>query len=452
LKALELRIDRKSYKLQNLKYEQLENNCYQFGLKALGLISIGYPTEVSLYSYEKETTLLTETIIVLPNLDIQFNKSLYYGDIERKVVITNDKESEKLSWTNRDSEITCPLNEGILVIKVPYFRWRINNNDWHNEPFNRKLWYKGFLQNGDLLEIDNPKEDEEISILCKIDGKSFEISKNQIGKFEIGQTIYANEGEIDIFVYFFNAREKFELLLFNIATKEHFIDNPLTYINGKVLWDVKNTFIGEKNNEFFLIAKANSKTEKSVRKKLDSTNIELDNFNEDVYAIIVKIRDKNIFSKGEKYDFIFEGELSAGNPENLRFKNKKIKLLSAKCFNAKSDWISFIPKYFIDTLKFVQEEENTYYKGQLCVIDRSGETRVLNTMENEKGKYDKINPVRIELRDNSTLWLVAGWQGGNDFIGNLFCDKKRRGICNIAQKNNLYDEINLYKFKEEENV
>ncbi len=44
-------------------------------------------------------------------------------------------------------------------------------------------------------------------------------------------------------------------------------------------------------------------------------------------------------------------------------------------------------------------------------------------MENEKGTYDKINPVRIELRDNSTFWLVAGWEGGNDFIGNLFCDK-----------------------------
>jgi hypothetical protein len=44
---------------------------------------------------------------------------------------------------------------------------------------------------------------------------------------------------------------------------------------------------------------------------------------------------------------------------------------------------------------------------------------------------------------------VAGWEKGNNFIGNLFCDKKRRGICNIAQEDDLYDEIILYKFKEE---
>jgi hypothetical protein len=130
LNASELRIDRKSYKLQDLKYEQLENNCYQFGLKALGLISENEPIEISLYSYEKEATLLTETIIVLPNLDIHFNKSFYYGDIERKATIITDKESKELSWTNQDNEIKCSSNDGVLLIKIPYFRWRIDGREW----------------------------------------------------------------------------------------------------------------------------------------------------------------------------------------------------------------------------------------------------------------------------------------------------------------------------------
>jgi len=37
-------------------------------------------------------------------------------------------------------------------------------------------------------------------------------------------------------------------------------------------------------------------------------------------------------------------------------------------------------------------------------------------------------------------------------IGNLFCDKLRKGICNIQKQDNRYDEIILYKFKEEEDV
>ncbi|MPN19093.1 hypothetical protein SDC9_166459 [bioreactor metagenome] len=86
------------------------------------------------------------------------------------------------------------------------------------------------------------------------------------------------------------------------------------------------------------------------------------------------------------------------------------------------------------------------------MIDQNGKTKTINSMLNEREENDKINPVRIELRDNSSLWLVAGWQGGNDFIGNLFCDKLRKGICNIAKEDAQYDEINLYKYKEEEYV
>jgi len=451
LKALELRIDRKSHNLQNLKYEQLENNCNQYGLKALGLIFENEPIEISLYSYEREATVLTETIIVLPNLEIQFNKSFYYGDIERKVTITNDNISKELTWANQENEIRCPLNEGVLLIKIPYFRWRINVREWHNEPNNRKLWYKEFLVNGDLLEIDNPKAGEEFKLYGMADGKPFEITKNQNGKFEIGRAIYANEGKNAILVYCYIRKEKFEI--FNVATKEHFIDNPLIYRNGTVYWDVENTFVGEENNEFFLIVKGEGNN--NIREKIGEKNKELNNIGEDIYRITVKIKDKNIFSREESYHPIFEGELMVGRPERFRFKNKMILLKKAYCHlkdKSNKEWITFIPKYFVDKLEFEQEDENFYYRGRLCVIDQFGKAMVLNTMENEKNSYDKINPVRIELRDNSTLWLVAGWQGGYDFIGELFCDLRLKGICNIAKENITYSEINLYKFEEVDNV
>lgn len=447
LKTLELRIDDKTHKLQEIIYE-IESNCYQFELKALGLIHESYPIRISLYSYEKETTILTETIIVLPNLDIQFNHQFYYGDIERKVWVKNAGKSQELTWNNQANEITYPLNDGVLLIKIPYFRWRINDSEWHNEPITRKLWYRDFLQNGNLLEIDIPQEDEEVRISGKVaDDAFFEIAKNISGKFEIGRAIYANENKQEISV-FFNGKDKFEL--FNIATKEHFIDNPLIYRGEQVYWDVENTFMGNKNNEFFLITES---LENRNQQKVGSTNIELSGFDEDVYKVIVKIKDKHIFSEKEKYDVIFEGELLVGSPEKLQSKNERIKLLSANCLDGKSlEWIQFTLKYFIDKLEFIQDGENVYYKGRLYVIDQNGKTRVLNTMENEKGNYDKTNPVRIEFRDNRTLWLVAGWEGGNNFIGNLFCDKLNKAICNIQKQDNKYSEIILYKFTKEKDV
>ena len=452
LKALELKIDNKTYKLDTLDYVQLENNAYMFGLLKLGLLSPNEPTEISLYSYEKEERVLTEILIVLPTLEIKFSKSVFYGNVERKITVTNDDISDVFSWTNQDNEIKYPLKDGILLIKVPYFKWQIGKNGWYNEPINRKLWYKDFIQNGDLLEIDNPLENEEIKVFHKSYGHSVEIPKNQSGKFEIGRVIYANQGKKNISVYCTNGTTEYNL--FTISTKEHFIENPLQYNNSTVIWDIENTFVGDKDNDFFLIATANGKDKKkSIREKVGSTNIELGNFDEDVYEIIVKIKDKNLFFNGEKYDTIFESKLIVGKREQFRFRNKRIMLASANCFNNKSfEWIRFIPEYFIEGLQYVEEGSNIYYTGNLCVIDQNGKKRILNTMINERGKSDKINPVRIELRDNSTLWLVGGYEGKNDFLGNLFCDKWRKGICNIARQDAQYDEIILYKYKEEEYV
>ena len=314
LRALELRIDKKQYKIQEFKYEQIECNCYQVELKALGLISECYPTEISLYSYETETTILQETIIVYPNLEIKLNKALYYGDINRKVTLIIDNESTELSWSNQDNEIKYTLDDGILLIKIPYLRWRINDREWSKEPINRKLWYKDFLKNGDLLEIDNPKEDEEDFVYGKVDGKLFEISKNINGKFEIGRAIYANEKKTEISLCYSNNRDE-KFALFTLATEEHFIENPLSYCDEKVFWNVEETFIGDKDNEFFLIVESEKN---DLRTKINNSNCEIKNLHDDICKIQVKIKNNNIFSKQDTYESIFEGELSIGRFEKLR--------------------------------------------------------------------------------------------------------------------------------------
>mgnify|MGYP003613793714 CR=1 FL=1 len=130
--------------MNELIFERIESGCYQFGLIAIGLILENHPTEINLYSSEKESIILRETIIVLPNLEIQFNHQFYYGDLERKLIIKNGDKSLELTWSNQENEIRCPINDGMLLIKIAYLRWRINDTEWHNEPINKKLWYKDF--------------------------------------------------------------------------------------------------------------------------------------------------------------------------------------------------------------------------------------------------------------------------------------------------------------------
>lgn len=454
LKALELKIDNKRYKLQELNYERIEFNCYQFGLKSLGLISEYYPTEISLYSYEKEKELLIENIIVLPELDIQFNNSFYYGNIERKIIVNCNNKTMELSWNKQDNEVICPVNDGVLVVKVPCLKWRINNDEWHNEPINKKIWYKDLLNNGDLLEIDYPKGNETVSILGKADGKLFEIAKNQNGKFEIGRAIYANENYTNISVRFSDAKKQFDLL--STATKEHFIDNPLIHNNGKVYWDVENTFVGSSDNNFLLDIGGKD----VFRNRIDSKNKEiLSDIKDDIYKITVKIKDKNIFSKDEKWNTIYEGSLTIGKPEKFRFKKKYICIESVNtAFSAdiEKNWIIPRKDYIIRDLEYLEIQDGEqiigYYIGRLKIARQ--DNSFIDYLENEKGEKDRINPVRIELRSNNSFWLVAGYDKDNDeFLGELIFDNARRELCNINSSDSTrYKVANIYKFKEEEYV
>ena len=366
------------------------------------------------------------------------------------------KIKERNIFSKKDNYLPIFESELIVgkrkeIIELRNLQWRINDNEWHNESINRKLWYKNFLKAEDLLEIDNPKEDKTVSLFVIADNKSFSIFKNKNGQFEVGKEIYKNENKKDISIFLSNGKEK--SFIFSVATKEHFINNPLIYKDKRLYWYAEDTFIGDIDSTFFLIA--NNEGNRKIRIKLGVNNVEFQNFTNGIYQIKVKIKDKNSLSKHDIYHSIpiFESELLVGKLKNgeFRLKDKRIVLTSVIGFNAGCE-ILLKPKYFIDKLQFVQEEKKNYYSGRLCVIDLNGKIIILNTMLNEKNSYDRINPVRIELRENSTLSLVAGWQGSNDFIGNLFCDRKRKGICNIAIEDNLFYEINLYKYKEEEYV
>jgi hypothetical protein len=446
LKALELKVDNKTYKLENLKCERLENNAYMFGLLKLRLLKPNEPIELSLYSYEKEVTVLTETLIVLPNIEIKFNNSVFYGNIERKITVSNNEQNDDFSWNNQDNEIICPLSDGKLLVKIPYLKWRITDKEWHNEPINRKLWHKELLDNGDLLEIDNPREDKEIKLFVKSDGQKNEIPTNQSGKFEIGRIIYANQDRKDIFVYLSNGNENFEL--FTTSTKEHFVENPVSYINGKVYWNVENTFLGDSDNNFLLDVGGKN----IFRKQIAGKNKEiLNSIIEDIYRVTVKIKDKNIFSKDEKWDTIFEGSLIIGNLEKFRFKNKclKIESVSSSFVHEINNWITPRKRYVIYNLKFIEEidegEIHEYYEGYLGSINDNVITEI-KFMENENDEQERINPIRIELRSNNTFWLKAGYDKENDFYNeNLMLDVFRK-LCFINTKENKV--VNLYKFKE----
>lgn len=449
LRALELKVNEKIYKLHQLSYEGIESSCFQYGLRKEKLIDDNHPTKISLYSYEEEKEVLNEKIIVFPNLSIEFNSPYYYDNMDRELKISDGEKDSKLTWSNQDNEISYPLNKGILLIQIPYLKWRINEQEWHKEPKKGRVWYKEFLENTDQLEIECPIESEGLSVLGEADKELFNLELKTKRNFEIGRAIYNNENKREIIVSIKCGDIKRKL--FEIATKEYFMDNPLKYIDGKVLWEPGDVFVGDKNTRFLLYIVSTTSSGNCIKEEVQQRSQEIFISEKNIYKVLVKRKENNPFLF-KKESTIYEGVLYVGTLDELRFKNKKIILLSGNCFDSKrTEWIDFAIKYSIRDLEFIPDEKELYYYGNLHKVNDQGEDIRIDVMQNEKYEDVEINPVRIEIRDNNTFWLVARWEGGgiNDHSGTLFMNKKNRSICNIQRQDVEYDEIYLFKFKEE---
>ena len=73
----------------------------------------------------------------------------------------------------------------------------------------RKLWYKEFLANGDLLEIDISREDEEIKMSKRRVENHLKLPKITTERFKWGgEQFMPMKGKKDISVYCSNLRER----------------------------------------------------------------------------------------------------------------------------------------------------------------------------------------------------------------------------------------------------
>ena len=190
------------------------------------------------------------------------------------------------------------------------------------------------------------------------------------------------------------------------------MDNPLKYIDGKVLWEPGDVFVGDKNTRFLLYIVSTTSSGNCIKEEVQQRSQEIFISEKNIYKVLVKRKENNPFLF-KKESTIYEGVLYVGTLDELRFKNKKIILLSGNCFDSKrTEWIDFAIKYSIRDLEFIPDEKELYYYGNLHKVNDQGEDIRIDVMQNEKYEDVEINPVRIEIRDNNTFWLVARWEGG----------------------------------------
>ena len=422
------------------------------------------PSDVSVYSHLKEKQLLCENIVVFPNLSIVFGKEAFYGSDEKKLTISVDDERKNLRWDNIQNEVIYPLNDGNLIIRIPYTRWRIDDNEWRNQPFNKKyMWYKKHFHNGSLLEIDSAIDMENATMFAYIDGQIEVVERNETsGNYAIGKYIYSRENKRKIVFFVLPpSKENIELKerikegigLFTVATEEHFVSEPLVYSDGKLLWQPEDSFVGDETRQFQadFYRKENEQFSVSGLKFSDD---EIEGINEGIYKVKISSREKGLFKNEAK--LFYEGEIIVGRKEKFHFENKRLKIISASGElrvgeNAQMYWKPFKFDYYIDKIEFVERDGYEYYIGRLFVFDNSRKI-YLDKMKNLSNEDEHINPVRIDIVTDNTFELTAGYnnEDESDFLGPLIYDIKQQSICNrnvSKSERYLYCCLNYYKFE-----
>lgn len=440
VRGLEIRDAHGFHKLSNFEYSTLKDKMKVYDLRKLKLLEDSQPMEFSLYSFDKGETLLRIPLISLPKLRVKFNRPFYYGDVEKEVVISHNDYSERATWNNAENEVACDMQNGSLHIRIPYLKWRIGGKQWHNEPLPQIQWYKTFMNDGDYLEINMPAYCRGIEAFIKVEGERINIRKTKNDKYEMGRAVYAQESVKQMRTYFIytddNDGHKEKMDLFDVSTKAHFTRNPLLYDDGHLFWGVEDTFVGPPNAEFFLSAKQSNDIQ--YRQKVPNKNLELPDFKDGAYKVVVKILNKSVFL-ANNYEEIFQGSIIVGAPEKYRFHGKYLSIRRAVYYNGGNR--PFAQDYMVKDLKYVKEGDSYYYSGTLCK-EEDGRIVELDRMINENGDFDQINPVRIEMRDIYSMWMY------NEDIGGLFCNLNNMTLCNIQNENKDYCGIFYYKILE----
>ena len=414
------------------------------------------PTAVSVFSHIKNKQLLSSNVVAFPSLRVVFSKAVFYGNDEKKLTISVDDDSKVLTWDNAQNEVVYPLNDGELIIKIPYTRWRVDDKEWLNESFNKRVWYKNHFHNGSLLEVDSAVDMENATMFALCDGQTVAVERNKTnGKFELGRYLFANENKREIMFFIPHSGKLIEL--FVVATEEHFIDVPLAYLGGKLFWQPNGNFVGDETRKF-QIEFIRKGSEPLTASDLAFSDDVIEGLDEGIYKIKVSSQEKGLFKKETKV--FYEGGIVVGRKEKFRFENKHIKITSASGElstgeSAQMYWKPLDCAYYIDGIEYIERGEQGFYIGRLFTLDRFSKKIYLDNMKNQFNSYDRINPVQLHMVTNNTFELIAGYNkdNENDFLGELIYDKTRRSICNInTSKSQDYSVINYYKFTEVDDV
>ena len=370
------------------------------------LLNVGEMQHISIFRYSDSTVVASINLIKFNNIRISFDKPLYYGKgVIGTAKFLTDKYDVETQFDIKNSEISLPLEDGEIVLYPPILRWKLDDGEWHTEENSKGMWYKE-MTNSSIITFDIPKT---MRCLVGLDTNEV-IEQSGAGlSFKIGQTIYSlrenGHHPRDYFMLFVRVENEFYLVS-DIYYRECFTDNPVFVMSkmNQAFW-LPETFIGDRDAKLrFDVVDQSNRCVFTKELTLVKQSFVLTNVDEGYYTYKITLLGKGFF-KTEKE--LCSHKFILGDEKSIKYKGKTILIRKVSLFD-KLEPVAVRPIY-IDNIKYLGNKDNyDFYSGMLFVIDKEGRKTYLNVMKNEFNSYVKINPVRIEIKNERSCYLGYG--------------------------------------------
>lgn len=371
------------------------------------LLNDGEIQHISIFRYSDNIVIASVNLIKFNNIRIIFDKPLYYGkDVVGTAKFKTEKYNFEKQFDIKSSEISLPFENGEIVLYPPILRWKIDDGNWHTEKNQKSIWYKK-ITNSSVITFDVPK-----NMICVVELLNTNEAIEQSGtghSYKIGQMIYALKENNRYSQNFFRLSIKVEnevYLISDIYYKECFTNEPFFIMPEKsqAFW-MPETFIGDEDSKLrFDVFDQFNKCVFSKNLTLQKQSFILENVEEGYYTYKVTLLEKGFLKMKQE---LYSHKFILGDEKNIKYKNKVILIKKVLLFDKLEPEV--VKPIYIDNIKYLGNKNNyDFYVGELFIINRRRRKVYLNNMKNEFNNYVKINPVRIEIKNDCSCYLGYG--------------------------------------------
>ena len=405
-----------------------ENDGYRIFL-ITELLNVCEPQKINIFSYVDNKIEASYNVVKFNSINITYDKKLYFDKESHGTVrFQTEKHDKSVSFDIAQGDIIIPFDDGDVVLSPPVLRWKIGDDDFSFE-YGENLWCKDYSNSAELV-IDLPIE---MGYQVLLTNNSILSESALFNSFKLGETVWSmlqdNKSEIGVLVKIENIGV---IPILTVCLKEKFRFSPFTIKGKELLWDASKAFIGDSTPKFRISFHTNDGVKhsfdinESIDENYKSSCFSLSELEIGIYDVTVDLVTRKGFM-AEKVVCLFNQQVVVGDINKIRFKGKYLRFEKVM-LTGKASYEEIKP-FYVDHFWYVGEFDGChYYTGSVYIINRDGWKTYLNSMPNSQGTLDSVNPIRIELRSESSCFIVAGANPDDryDFLGEFTLDTKNR--------------------------